>query len=152
MTSNFDDLSLIATKVRENPRLKPLALWLADIASEEASKRDPEWTFEKWKAKNPGMQSIHGDLLKFEFLDDTHSKLDHTDKWHFKILEPTTSELVGLIGGAITGDSHYLYESKLTQRWGKTSIAIRFPDIKERLKSSGFEYDPQMRAWRYVIG
>jgi hypothetical protein len=136
MTSDFDNLMFIWEKSKENPKLKPIAEWLADICVSEANTRKEGWDFETWKASSRGRSelSIYGEEgLKWCFLNDCHDVLDHT-QWHLKVFKPDTRLLIVAVYDLFRG-------REVSKQELKRSIKRHFPKLLELLRNFGVEED-----------
>src|SRR5271157_4335685 len=96
MTSDFDDLMIIHGRSQKNPRLKPIAAWLAGICVQEADTKKKGWNFETWKKGERGetVLAVHGgEELKWSYLNECHNVLDHA-QWHLRVFKPDTQYLI----------------------------------------------------------
>ena len=99
MTSQFDDMRTLAGywqagKIPEDLRGEVRAV--VEIAVEQAGEHEPDWNFKTYLEKQRGLSEKAVDAFfgfalaaKFKFLDDTHSFLDHTDKYHCRVFSGT---------------------------------------------------------------
>jgi len=100
MTSHFDSLNALAyywSKGEIPESLRQEVRDIVDAAVKEASSRDKDWTYAGYLARYAphagamGPEALinqyHGyDLAsQFQFLHETHTRLDHQDRWHLKV-------------------------------------------------------------------
>lgn len=100
MTSQFDALNALAyhwLKGEIPESLHQEVRDIVDAAVREASSRDKDWTYAGYLARyrdqagtmgpEAYLDQYHGyDMAsKFQFLHETHTRLDHQDRWHLKV-------------------------------------------------------------------
>lgn len=97
MTSTFDAIASMERWIADGKLTDEEveeALSILDDAVKEASSRKPKtWNYEDWfkrRYKDKTEEQIdkffgNRGAAKFNFISDTHSALDHTDKWHLKV-------------------------------------------------------------------
>ena len=95
MTSTFDTLAGMGYRLRNGELSEDQKKTFHSIIEEavcQINKRKPtKWNFELWLSRysrtEREMDHFFGyaKSSKLEFIDDTHSALDHTDTWHLKI-------------------------------------------------------------------
>jgi hypothetical protein len=119
LTFEFDALMSIHEIAERDPKLKPIAEWLADICIAEASGKVKGWSFEEWKTSKWGrvQLAVHGDEeLKWEFLDECHDVLDHHGGFHHKVFKPSTVFLIEAVYQLFTGKHVSLQNLKKNAR------------------------------------
>jgi hypothetical protein len=147
MTSDFDELMFIHEKSKENPKLKKLAEWIADICVSEANTRKPGWDFYFFKNSPRGrmLANIHGEEeLKWFFLDACHYYLDHTH-WHLKVFEIDTRFLIDAVYNLLKG-------VELSKQELKKNVKRHYPKLMELLREIGIEEDKHFIKLKEVDG
>jgi hypothetical protein len=135
MTSDFDNLMYIWKKSEEEQRFKPIAEWLADICVAEANTRKEGWNFETWKNSPYGKMvlNIYGEeALKWHFLSECHSVLDHTEEWHLEVFEPDTRFLIDAVYNLFRG-------REVSKQLLKRNAKRHYSKLMELLQKFGVE-------------
>jgi len=134
MTSEFDSLMYICECAREDPKFEPIALWLANICVKLASSHTPEWTYEKWLKDEDNRDrtlTFFGEekWQPFQFLDDTHDRLDHTEQFHGKVFGRAGWYLIDVVRKAVEGKEWIL---------GTTYVKNYLRELDKHLRQLGY--------------
>ena len=131
----------------EKPQTRELILWIGRKAAEQAGSRVKEWNYESW-LKSPMGQlcNENGDWAIFGFLSDTHSRLDHTDKWHLKVISRDLDNLISSASDALCKKS--FGGDRIGWDRHFRPMIRRYPELKGLMEKAGLVYDEVCRGWK----
>lgn len=139
MTSIFDALAVIGLRAEHQMSLHPLAHSILDEAIKQIMAIDQTVVnWEKYQKKSKAMyDSLYGEvtgkiMMKATFVDNTHGRLDHNEKYHNRIFKGNFERLIYRIKNLILAKDRE--EAYFNIQDVHFTARKAYPDILEALK------------------